>query len=365
MEDLRIVRVSGDPDARGQQIGRELRDLINESVDFYHRYFARRGVGSQHLQDLLTPYLVASEAQFPSLMATLKGMSVGAMVPVLELFAINAFEELEPMLEAPEGGMLFLQRKEGYLAPPGIEHCSSFSVVGPGTTILGHNEHWLAGDRGNVAVVIESPDERPVRIASPTVVCCLPAVGINGHGFAQGIGSLTASDDGVGVPRVLVSRNSLEALDRADAISRAGVATRAGGYGHVFAFADGDAFTVETTAKRLAVIDGPGVHTNHYLDPDLAAIGPAPSVGSRARHDRLTELLEQREPRSVPEVMDVLRDHGSTPQAVCLHPDPTEGDEASAVVFSMVADVEARRMWVAPGNPCETPYVEIDLLSRF
>ena len=361
--DLRIVRASGDPDARGQQIGRELRDLINESVDFYHRYFARRGVGSQHLQDLLTPYLVASETKFPSLMATLKGMSVGAMVPVLELFAINAFEELEPMLESPEGGMLFLQRKEGYLAPPTIEHCSSFSVVGPGMTIVGHNEHWLAGDRANVAVVIESPDDRAVRIASPTVVCCLPAVGMNSHGLAQGIGSLTASDDDVGVPRVLVSRNSLEALDRADAVSRAGIASRAGGYGHVFAFAGGDAFTVETTAKRLAVIDGPGVHTNHYLDPELAAIGPAPSEGSRARHDRLTQLLRERQPRSVPEVMDILRDHGSTPQAVCLHPDPAEGDEASAVLFSMVADVEARRMWVAPGNPCETEYAEIDLVD--
>lgn len=30
-------------------------------------------------------------------------------------------------------------------------------------------------------------------------------------------------------------------------------------------------------------------------------------------------------------------------------------------MFSMVADLEARRMWVAPGDPCETAYVEVDL----
>ena len=59
--------------------------------------------------------------------------------------------------------------------------------------------------------------------------------------------------------------------------------------------------------------------------------------------------------------MDVMRDHHSSPQAVCLHPDPDEGDEASACLFSMVADVEAGRMWVAPGNPCEHDYEEIDL----
>lgn len=79
-------------------------------------------------------------------------------------------------------------------------------------------------------------------VASPTVVCCLPAVGLNAHGGAQGIGSLTAVDDGVGVPRVLVSRSSLEARNRADAIARAAMPGRAGGYGHVYGFAD-DTFT--------------------------------------------------------------------------------------------------------------------------
>ena len=360
---LRVVRAEGDPNARGQQIGRELRDLVNESVDYYHRYLARRGVDSQQLQDLLTPYLVAAESRFPAMMMTLKGMSVGAMVPVLELFAINAFEELEPMLEAPEGSLLFLQRKEGYLArpKPPPERCSSFAITAPDRTILAHNEHWLAGDVGNVAVVIDVPDDRPARIASPTIVCCLPSVGVNSFGAAQGIGSLTAADDGVGVPRVLVSRHALEAIDRADAAARAGHPHRAGGYGHTFAFAGGDAVVVETTGGKLAVLEDERVHTNHYLDPGLAAIGPEPSEGSLARHARLQHLIAERQPQTVPEAMDILRDHGSTPQAICLHPDPAEGDEASAVMFSMVAELEEGRLWVAPGNPCEHDFEEIDL----
>jgi hypothetical protein len=59
--------------------------------------------------------------------------------------------------------------------------------------------------------------------------------------------------------------------------------------------------------------------------------------------------------------MDILRDHGSTPQAICLHPEEDEGEEASAVMFSMVTDLDEGRMWVAPGNPCENDYEEIDL----
>lgn len=362
--DLRVVRAEGDPGARGQRIGRELRDLINESIDFYGRYFSSRGVSTQQLQDLLTPYLVSAESQFPKLMATLKGMSVGATVPFLELFAVNAFEELEPLMEPSEGESLFLQRKEGSVGSPKrprIERCSSFAVTGPGVTLLAHNEQWLAGDAGNIAVVIEVPDDGSVAVASPTTACCLPAVGANAHGGAQGVGSLTASDDHIGVPRVLVSRHALEARDRADAIRRAGAPSRAGGYGHVFAFAGGDSFIVETTGREAAVLDGPGPHTNHYEDRALAKLGPKPSDSSRARLARLRELLADRRPDTPEAVMEILRDHQTAPEAICLHPDPSEGNEASAVVFSMVVELEEGRMWVAPGNPCRNDYREIDL----
>ena len=366
MGDIRVVRAHGDGFDRGIHIGKELVDLIQASVGFYHRYLDRRGVSSEQLQDLLTPYLLAAETSYPESMNMLKGMSIGAMVPILELFAINAFEELEPLLESPEGELLFLQRKEGYVQAPDaapispLERCSSLSVKLSDTTLMAHNEHWLAGDLGNVAVIVDIPEDGRVPVASPTVVCCLPAVGLNAHGAGQGIGSLNASDDGVGIPRVLVSRSSLESRSRADAIARAAMPGRAGGYGHVFAFAD-DAFAVETTGREHRVLDHDGPHTNHYLDPDLAELAPPPSEGSRARLTRLQELVAERRPETPEALMDLMRDHESAPQAICLHPEPDEGDEASAVMFSMVADVGAKKMWVTSGNPCESEYVEIDL----
>jgi hypothetical protein len=30
-------------------------------------------------------------------------------------------------------------------------------------------------------------------------------------------------------------------------------------------------------------------------------------------------------------------------------------------MFSMVVELEERRMWVAPGNPCQNDYEELDL----
>lgn len=342
-----VVRVSGGPGARGRGAGRALAEAIHRSLSFYRGYLERRGVRPAGLPRLLDPYRSGAERRLPALLAEVDGLAAGADADPWEVLAVNAFEELEALFPEPS-------------ATPSLERCTSFSAVGPEGTLLAHNEQWYAGDVGNVAVVVVVPDEGPP-FASPSIVACLPAVGMNAAGMGQGIMSLTATDDGQGVPRVLVSRHALQAGDRIDAERRAALQGRAGGYAHLFARAGGEAFTVETTARRAAVLDGPGPHTNHYLHPDLVEIGDPPSDGSRSRLDRTRELLRELPPRTPQEAMALLADHEGHPQPICLHPDPADGDEASAVVFSVICHLEERRMWVADGPPCTAPFEEVDL----
>jgi hypothetical protein len=333
---LRVIHAEGDAATRGRAIGAELGDLIHRSLEFYRGYFAELGV--RDLPTAVAPYRAAAEQSLPEHVALIPAMAEAAEVAEVELFAVNACEELEES------------------AVP-AERCSSFTAVGPGFTLLAHNEQWFAGDTGNAAVVVEHPSDG-VAIASPTLAACLPAVGMNAYGAAQGIQSLTARDDGVGIPRVFVSRHALDARDRDDAIRRAGIVGRAGGYAHLLAFRGGDALTLETSARELAVLEGPGPHTNHYVAPELEAVRDQPGEGSVARLDRLTELLAERTPSTPEEAMELMADHESAPQAICKHADTPE---ESTIVFSMVCELESRRMWVAPGCPCETDYEEVEL----
>ena len=357
-------------------MGRELSDLIGASLDFYHRYLDARGITSPQLQELLTPFMAAAEARTPELMAMITGMAEGATVPVMELFAVNAFEELEPLLERVGGHPLFLEKKGGAPARPGgdgaesreagpekLERCTSFAVRAEGRTLLGHNEQWLAGDAGNVAVVIERPGPGHTTLASPVSVCCLPSVGINEHGIAMGIQSLTASDDGVGVPRVLVSRTVLGSGNLDEVVRNASATGRSGGYGYSVAARGGRTLTIETSATRMSTTEGDGAHTNHYLDPQLAAGAPEPASGSAARYEHIAAALADRSPTTPEEAMSLLREHGSdrTAGSVCIHPDEADGDDAECIVFSLVAEVESGRLWVAAGNPCEHEFHEIDL----
>jgi isopenicillin-N N-acyltransferase-like protein len=355
MSPLRVVVARGDTLERGRTVGYELADMIRQSLEFYWRYLVRRGVGVGELPGLLAPYLAAAERELPDLVELVTGMAEGAGVSFWELFFVNAFEELEPRLEERGG------RSPGEVSGAAGERCSTVTVSGPGYTLLGHNEQWMAGDAGNVAVVVELPDDGPA-LVSPTVVCCLPAVGMNEYRVAQGIQSLVASDDVVGVPRVLVSRHALVASSPADALRRATLPGRAGGYGHSFAFGTGSAMSIETSATRFAVNGQPGCHTNHYTDTELASRAPAPGQGSLARLDRLRALVDERAPATPAALGEILADHGGGgPETICEHGVDDPADEASTIVFSMICDLDLGRMWVAPGSPCVTPYEEVDL----
>jgi isopenicillin-N N-acyltransferase like protein len=301
------------------------------------------------LPSLLSGYREAAEAAYPGALRELDGMARGAGAPWWELFAVNVLEEIENHVSA---------------GATGADRCTSVAVAGARGTFLGHNEQWYAGDGGNVAVVVARPEEGPA-FASPTIACCLPAVGMNANGFAQGVMSLQADDERVGVPRVFQSRASLDSRDPADAVRRATLEGRAGGYGYLFAGAGGRTVCLETSATDHAVVPDASAHANHYLDPALAAAAPEPFPGSVGRLERARTLLEQRAPAAPDHPMSVLRDHEGMPQAICLHPDPARDGEGSAILFSMVCEVEARRMWVANGNPCEAGYAEIHLEESF
>lgn len=348
---MKVVVAKGEPGDRGRRIGSALADEIHRSLAFYRRYFERRGFDRARLEETLRPFVAAAEDVLPHEVEAIRGTAEGADVPFLDLFAPNAFEELDPLMPEPDEP-----------ARGAVERCTAFSVVGPGVTLLGHDEQWLAGDADCAAVVVEIPgDPDGVAIVSPTVATWRPAVGMSSAGGAQAVMSLTASDDGVGVPRVLVSRHALEANGREDALRRTSISPRSGGYAYGYAFRGGDAFTVETTGTRATIVDGPGGHTNHYLDPDLATIGDTPSPGSEGRLRRLRALLAERTPTTPEDVMAVLADHAGGSERICLHTDPDVGEESDAVLFSMVCDLEAPRMWVALGNPCVTPFEEVDL----
>lgn len=360
MSDIPIVHADGDPLRRGRIIGSALADGHARAVEFTRRYTRRHGLADRDLEPLLAPYLAAARQSVPRLVAHLEGIAEGSGLRFLDVFAVNAFEELYAVLEGsvpPPAGVSL----DPAPPPPPIERCTDFMIHTDGTTILAHNEQWYAGDDGGVAVIVERPDSSDeVAIVAPASVGTLPLVGMNARGGALGLMSLSGTDERVGVPRALLGRDGVEAVDRDDALRRATRPGRAGGYSYMYAFRGGDGFILEVTATREALIEAPA-HTNHALDADVAEAAEVPSAGSLSRFDRVRALLDDDPPRTAQDAVRILSDHGAQGQDICVHPDPAEGEEAAAIQFGMVCDVEAGVMWLAPGQPCSTPFQELPL----
>ena len=51
------------------------------------------------------------------------------------------------------------------------------------------------------------------------------------------------------------------------------------------------------------------------------------------------------------------------PLGVCCHPDPraTVAPERYATILALVMDPAEKTLWLAPGNPCSTPFERLDL----
>ena len=261
-----LVRVSGTPYERGAQMGAAFAEATARSVAFNRRYLARHDVGAARLDTLLAPYVSAAIASLPHLVEQVRGMADGADQPFLDLFFANAFEEVYGVLELSTPSALPLER------------CTDVVLRAPGSTLLGHNEQWYSGDDGTVGLVLDVSDDGPAVLA-PVVAGTLPLVGLNELGGAFGTMSLSATDERVGVPRALVARQLLEAGDRGEAFARASIEGRAGGYSYLCAFPGGDSFAIETTATTAALLDLTE-HTNHAIDPGVAAAACDPSEGS-------------------------------------------------------------------------------------
>jgi isopenicillin-N N-acyltransferase-like protein len=204
------------------------------------------------------------------------------------------------------------------------------------------------------------PDLAPARVVwtvegsftTVTEAGILAKLGINEHGVAVALNLLTSPSDGGlgGTPVHILLRRILErATNAQQALELLTAAGTTASSAVTMATAD-ELFTVELSPDGPTVIrpdaDGWLVHTNHFLtrppgdDED----------DSRARHDRLTQLLRAGAP-----VKEALA-HAP----ICRHDDPSiPWPDRIATLLAIHIDPGARSLEIADGPPCEAPFVSV------
>ncbi len=358
------VRVEGGPRERGRQYGEQARDRVRLSLEAYADVFVHyAGWDWAKVTDEARRYEPAIAAYDERYLEEARGIAEGSGVPYEDVLALNVRTEVMFAAKA---------RQAAGVATP--HECSSFAVLpeasADGHTLVGQNWDWLLHCFDTVVVLEARQDEGPDFV---TVVEAglLAKAGMNSSGIGLATNALVTDHD-VGKPAIpyhVTLRAILDAETISDALVALQRAPRSSSANYLVAHDDGIAIDVEAAPGDFARLyllfpeDGVLLHTNHFLSPafDLKEVSLWAMPDSPFRLERARAAVAGERPLSPETFQRLLADHVNYPLGVCCHPDTRLHHwDQGATVASVIMDLDARRLWLADGQPCMTPYRELD-----
>jgi isopenicillin-N N-acyltransferase like protein len=362
------VRVAGSAEQRGRQYGEQARDRVRRSVSAYRDVFAElAGWDWQTVRAEAARFEPPIAAFGPQYLAEMRGIADGAGIDVGDVLAINVRTEVMFAAKARQAA--------ASTTCTGPAECSAFAVAPApgraGPTLLGQNWDWLPHTAETVVVLEVRQDDAPDFV---TVVEAglLAKTGMNSAGLGLVTNALVTADDRgePGLPYHVLLRAIMDCPTVSDAISALQAGFRSSSANYLLAHRDGIALDVEACPgdfSRLYLLypdaDGIILHTNHFLAARFA--GKDVSVwampDSPVRLQRLRAGVQAAADHSLATLGSLLSDHANYPSSICCHPDPRMPRyDQGMTATSVLMDLDAGRMWVTDGNPCTSPYRELD-----
>jgi len=366
-----ILDTAGSSYERGRQHGSKARARVERSIASYAGLFDACGIGWGGARRLSAAYAGVIRDLDPGLYEEIRGIAAGAGREVDEILALNARTEILPPTfpERPSDDWL-ASRLAG---KADFGECTALAIEprasATGGALLAQNWDWLGGQR-DALIVLRERLEDGSSLITLTEAGMLAKIGFNDSGFGVCLNILRSEDDGSapGVPVHVLLRALLECRDVAAAIARVSTLRFGASSNILCADAAGNRAALELSPGGAHVLMGEGAafcHTNHFLAPAAAKTARQlpPSLSSVPRLDRIRELTNLHAGRFSPEDLQrMLRDEADGLLSISRHPDPALPEFARVeTVASVIMDLEARVMHVAPDVPSKAAYAAVGL----
>lgn len=343
---MRWLVVRGPRDRCFRALGAHAGDAIRRVVDNLDARTSLPAAGSnEENRARLEAVARASAARYPEHVGELAAMAEGAGVPFESLLLLNLLDDLG---------------KQRRVAPSDGGGCSDVAVIGD-HTVLAHNEDEDLSFLGRIDLVTLRVDGDP-----PLWALWYPGM-LPGDAFtltgslAWGVNHLpvTPLAAPVAAPgREFVARALQKAGSIDDAVALLRSERSAGGFAYTIADgATGKVVTVETVAGEVAVEEGDVArlpvlwHTNHvrYLPAGSKCASDSSLVRGRVLADAVGAAAQT--PLGEPRLLGML----TTPL-----PGGVRQEGRIATLCTVVADVTAGEVLIAPGLPAAGTFAEGD-----
>ena len=372
------IELHGSARERGRIHGRQAAKRIDRSVATYARLFAYCGIDWQAAQALGAGYRDVIGALDAALLEEIEGIAAGSGRHVNEILALNCRTEILPPSYPGEPHSDRNRIAAGNVAAgvPDWGECTSIAVKPAqsttGTTLLAQNWDWLGTQRAAL-VLLRSTRSDGSSLLTLTEAGMLAKIGLNSHGFGVCLNILRSKDDGArpGVPVHVLLRALLDCTNVAEAIAFASGLSFGASSNALCADASGDTAALEFSPRGLDVVRGAQAalcHTNHFLAPEAAEhqASLAPNLSTYPRLERINGLAGAHKGRFSPQDLQrMLCDETAGFLSICRRPDPSSPPEVRVeTVASVVMDLGARVMLVAPDVPSLTRYEPVGLVAE-
>jgi isopenicillin-N N-acyltransferase-like protein len=362
----------GTPRQWGQLHGESFRGEI-QSLAAIRVYLCTK-VGNfateEEVRRAATAHLPILQAYDEALHQELLGTAEGANVRPEEIVIANHYTDLRdlspdpakwtlaPIADAPReattGAQVSTGRDAGARDAQG-DGCSVIWAETPTGRVLAQTWDMHATAIPYVMVLgVPAHDDRPAHRVL-TVTGCLGMAGMNSARVAVAINNLFSTDATLGIVWPAMVRKALAAPTAEaarDVVMRSPI-----GSGHHYFVADLErAFGIETSGtRRKQIFEGSAevrdyCHTNHCLDPDIAASSKVPPTSTT--YDRYTWLRANLAARPLADLADAWRRLGSQegwPRSVSTNLATPQNPHGAATCGAIAMNLDSGELWAQAG----------------
>jgi isopenicillin-N N-acyltransferase-like protein len=353
------LRVAGRPGDLGLAHGRAFATTIADNLAFYREWLSQGGgIGGDRLLELARDFLPVLEEHFPAMVEEMEGIARGAGLGLDEIALINARTDIAAIAERESAGH----------AVPG---CTALALFGrrrqQPALALGQNWDWdtVLAD-APVVLRLEPADGPP--FVSLVEAGMLGKIGFNGHRLGVCLNFLSHRTDAPegrrGVPIHCLLRAVLGCGSIDEAVAVVSRAPRCASANFLLAQHDAEgprALDLEICPTSVATLEPDGsrlVHTNHFLDPELAdgctsGFGPSTMKRYRRACGLADALAAQRDP--VRRMQRVLESREDLPYPISRKGNP---DPSSSSLAGIVMDLTRNRFILTNGPPHTNVWID-------
>jgi isopenicillin-N N-acyltransferase-like protein len=335
-----VIKISGTPEERGRQHGRQLKDRIHRTVEFYKKQFL---IPEQEIMGISEMFRNNTRAFRQDLFEEIEALARAAEVDPLWIYALNGRTELLNLNPMECTTLAFRKQK-----------------------LMAQNWDWDM-EMEELAVILDIETDTGTRILTMTEPGMIAKIGMNSHGVGVCLNFMSIENyTPEGIPLHVLLRAILESKDLGTA--RSVITSHCLGKVCNLLIADksGEMENIEIAGNEFFTlpVGDRFVHTNHFLtkvDYDLKLF-----PNSTGRFRRASELMDAVSDPSISAMKEILIDRGDETAPICRkrfsHPWLT--DDTSITVTTLIMDFKNLDFHITRGNPFDNPFSVFALRSE-